>query len=577
MKRMMSALLVAAIGMLIAHGAVAMPQYVKSVPLAQVIKTPVGNVENNACTPLFIITWGADVNAIAANGNSVKTAKGSVFDNEKIGKEGLCFELVRQDNYRKQFEAYIAGKTPYLRMPLDALMLGLEVLNRDLRTVPQVIEVRSRSTGGDVFVVKDSIRQPSDLKGKVIVLQDNGLHFGFLARVLKDAGLTMQDVKIRLVEDLVGVQGNTPGAALREDSTVDAAFVISPDAALLTTPPKVKTPESFFVPGAHVLLSTKTLDHIIFDVYAVRSDHIQASKAKAEKFVHGLFMSEEQVSELFKNTSLPGYAPLIKASAEILYDSPKATDDVEGLYGDGKTLGYGANVSFFTDPKNLRGFEVMVKEIQEALMSIGMMGKKIPLAHAHWDYSRLKDGLQHAGNVVAPNFDNKVLTQLVNKKQQQGSSNEGNLFMVPVFFGIEEAKFDVNRYAPELLDVIERAAVYGGAGVDIIAYADPTNYLEQKANGATPEMLRRIRQAAKGLSAARAMSMKKAVLDLAENRGVLIDPSQFVITGLGIDRPVDGMCGQDPCMPKDDLSKEKNRRVEFRFLQVEAESTASGK
>ena len=44
------------------------------------------------------------------------------------------------------------------------------------------------------------------------------------------------------------------------------------------------------------------------------------------------------------------------------------------------------------------------------------------------------------------------------------------------------------------------------------------------------------------------------------------------VVGHGIAKPRGGLCGDDPCPPKNEREWRDNMRVEFRIIQVEAES-----
>jgi len=91
-------------------GAVAAPRYVEAPPLATVLASAkIGEV---AAGPVQvpIITWGGDMATIFANGNQARTARGSVF-----AQEQLDLSLVREDVFAKQIEAYLSGRSPYLR------------------------------------------------------------------------------------------------------------------------------------------------------------------------------------------------------------------------------------------------------------------------------------------------------------------------------------------------------------------------------------------------------------------------------------------------------------------------------
>lgn len=51
-----------------------------------------------------------------------------------------------------------------------------------------------------------------------------------------------------------------------------------------------------------------------------------------------------------------------------------------------------------------------------------------------------------------------------------------------------------------------------------------------------------------------------------------MDTAQFASIGHGIAQPSTGVCGSDPCAPKTKDEWRSNMRVEFRIIQVEAES-----
>src|SRR4029453_16631688 len=179
-----------------------------------------------------------------------------------------------------------ACRSPFLRGTMGMLGQVAEVTDRDPRTKMVVIYQLTWSAGGDALVVKGGVRQPQELRGKSIALQAYGPHVDYLAKVLRDAGLTLKDVKLRWVKDLTGTQ-ESPRAALAQ-ADIDAAMVIIPDALALTSGGKVGTGAEDSVKGARILLSTKTANRIISDVYAVRSDYFESNRADVEKFVQGL-------------------------------------------------------------------------------------------------------------------------------------------------------------------------------------------------------------------------------------------------------------------------------------------------
>ena len=174
--------------------------------------------------------------------------------------------------------------------------MATDLLSKDPRTKPIIIYQLSESAGGDALVVKAGIDSAKDLKGKTVALQAYGPHVDYLGKVLADAGLSFTDVKLKWLPDLTGTD-NTPMAALYEKD-VDAAMVIIPDALALTSGGTVGTGAEESVRGARILVSTKTANRIIADVYAVRADYLKSNRKEVEAFVHGLLKAEEAAGKL---------------------------------------------------------------------------------------------------------------------------------------------------------------------------------------------------------------------------------------------------------------------------------------
>jgi len=199
-----------------AAGAIAQGQFIQSPPLAQTVTTPVGAVAPGP-TQVPIITWGGDIATVLANGNAKATSKTSIF-----GKLGLNLRLAREDVFAKQLEAYLSGRSPYLRGTLGMLNMATEAANRDPRTKPIVIYQLTWSAGGDALVVKGSIKTTKDLRGKTVAVQAYGPHVDYLSKILADSGLTPKDVTIRWTSDLTvsdGVLSDKAAITRRTPST----------------------------------------------------------------------------------------------------------------------------------------------------------------------------------------------------------------------------------------------------------------------------------------------------------------------------------------------------------------------
>jgi len=551
---------------LFAGVAPAAPKYVQIKPMSQLIKAAVGDVKDGP-RKLPVITWGADVRSVYANGNAERTAKGSLFD-----QLGLDLQLVREDVFARQLESYLRGDTPYLRGTMGMVNMALDALGGDPRVRPVVIYQLSWSAGGDALVVKPGIKAAQDLRGKTIALQAYGPHVDYLGKLLKDAGLSFSDVNLVWLPDLTGTD-NTPTAAFYE-SNVDAALVIIPDALLLSSGGNVGTGAEGSVKGARILLSTKTANRIIADVYAVRADFLKAHPEEVQTLVHGLMKAQEAMAKLMASRAAQAedYRNAMRGAAKLLLDSPDAVEDTEAMYADAEHVDYSGNVKFFTDPQYPRGMGRLTSEIQGALAPLGLTSGRATLGHANLDYKALRSGLSRLTAAEVPRFDSAKVATVVAKKQQQGTLGDDALFDFEVFFQPNQKSFSADMYQTEFDQVIDYAFTYGGALITVEGHSDPMQYLRLKKKGASDVELRRTRQSARNLSLARAMAVRDAVIEYAARKGVPLDPTQFAVVGQGIEAPKSGVCGSDPCAPQNEQQWRDNMRVQFRIIQVEAEA-----
>jgi len=544
------------------------PKSVKSPPLARVIEAGVGEVKKTAETPLPVITWGGDMATILANGNHVTTSDGSIFS-----RNNLRFKLTRMDDFKKQVEMFVRGDTPYLRGTLGMINMAAEALNKDPRTKPIVVYQMTWSSGGDCMVVKEGINTVKDLKGKTVALQAYGPHVDYLGTILKDAGLSTKDVNVYWTKDLTGTELSPVEAFYRKD--VDAAFVIIPDGLMLTSKGTSGTGAEGSVKGAKILMSTRTANRIIADVYAVRSVYFQAEKEKVRAFVHSLLLGEQHLRNLFKDkqTRVPEFKTVVTAAAKILLDSPQATADAEALYGDCEFVGFSGNVKFFGDPNWPRNLANLTAQSQANLVSIGLLGRTVPLDQAEWNYDELRSGLAGVADIQAPKFKSEEVAKVVEKKRAAGTLGEGELFSFEIMFKPNQNTFSYEMYKDEFDKVVDLASTYGGAVIIVEGHSDPLGYLRKKRENSEEIVLKRIKQAAKNLSLTRATQVRDGIVSQAQSKGVSLDASQFTVVGHGIMQPKTGMCGSDPCPPKTKEEWESNMRVAFRIIQVEAEES----
>ncbi len=550
--------------------------YLNAKPLTDVVNISVKSCSQPNVLQIPVIAWGADTVMSLANGNATRTSSGSIFS-----EKNLDISLYRQDNFIQQVRDYMSCKTPYLRGTLGMISQANELLSQNPNTKPVIIHQLSWSSGGDALVVREGINSPSDLRGKTIVMQAYGPHVDYALKVISDAGIDPSDVEFRYVKDLLEIDDNSvsPAMAFRNDSSIDAAFVILPDALALTSDGNVGTGAEDSVLGAKILFSTKTANRIITDVYAVRSDYLQVNRDSVNDFVHGLLIAQEQLENTMKLKS-GNYDEILSASADLLLDDREAKEDVIAMYGDADLMGYPQNVDFFGNSNSARNFERLVTEVQKSLLDLGMVSKITSLDHAKWDYAKLALGLKNTSGVEVPRFESAVVQKVVESRTRQGSSEEGVLFRFEIYFDANQNAFPVARYQEESARVVDLASTYGGAILSIEGHSDPLGYLRKKKSGDSAKVLSAVSQSAKNLSYSRANAVKDMLISYASQQGITLDSSQFGIVGHGVSQPNTPNCTLDSsgdislsCAPANEAEWNRTRRVVFKIIQVEAESS----
>lgn len=579
--------------------------YVAAPPLSQAIKTPVQACGSFREWLVHMIAWGGDMDSIYANGNTEVTAAGSIFD-----KEGLKIRLKREDRLEQQLADYLSCKTPFLRGTLGMVTMASDLLNADPRTAPVIIYKMTDSEGGDVLVGRDNVKSPQDLNGKKIALQAYGPHVEYFA-TLKPLGIDLTKVELKWVRDITeNPKDKTsvfPAKALRDDKTVDAVFVISPDADALTGGAnKVGTGAEDSVKGAHKILSTTTCNTCIVDVYVVRRDFYDANQQAVQKFVHGLMLAQESTAKLMneKATQKKAYDEWIKASGKMLLDNADGVADTEGLWSGARFAGWKGNVKFFTDDNYPRNFAKTAAEIGAAFGPAGLklITKPASLTPAFMlglDYAKLSDGILDKGGVEASRFNKQAVEAIIRDRQQKDTLDEGKLFGFAVRFKANMKDVDASLYTNEFDKVIGLTSTYGGALLTIEGNSDTQEYLVRKcgvitvtedgqakkkldpkcASGTgTPDVLSKIKQQAKNLTLERANAVRDALIVYAKGKGVTLDPNQFATVGNGFGKPnlpgcraSGGEVGPD-CLPPTEDAWNGMRRVEFSVVSVEAES-----
>ncbi|MEM9445856.1 MAG: ABC transporter substrate-binding protein [Verrucomicrobiota bacterium] len=550
----------------------------------------------SSSSPLLVpmITWAPDGVTVHANAGTKPNPNSSLA--RAIGRP---VELKLIDDFDKQVENYVTGKSAFLRGTADMIALVADALKqKDPGLEPIVFLQLSTSTGADGFVGKD-IDKLKDLKGKTIVAQLNGPHLSLIGNMLSDAGLSSKDVTIKFVPEITTPPNWSPGQAaldpanaFRNDESLSGAACIYPDILALTAGGTVGTGLEGTVKGAKPLFTTKTASNVIFDVYAVRKDFLDNNKELVEAFRSEHLKQQEfflkELANIAKKSQadksrVSSFKKLSKPLAGIfLQDESAVSDFILWVGVDAQLAGVTGNERFF-DTKNPVSFTATTNRIQDFFLDLGLIGNKSILS-----YHLPSKETAVASTELAKPKQAFASTQAVRQAAESAGAN--TLYTYTFTFPAQIAEIDWRDYAQVFATIHETVSRYGGAIVQLRGHADNFFYnfvrAKMKQNQSTYERripgtdqfqklplpkIEQILNDAQTLSYARAFSVKKAYAAyVRENLNLSpeeVDLSRFDVKGMSV---------KDPLItsPKTPQERAQNMRGEMFIISAESEIPA---
>lgn len=220
-----------------------------------------------------IVSFHGYAPALVANGQSLTTQPGSLYD-----KEGLNVEFVIQDDIPTLATIFEAGTAQCAWRTSDFWAQEQPNLRNSGHDAKAVMIV-DNTRGADAIIAKDpSIRSVEDLAGKKLALLQFTPSHGMSIDAIDNSSLSarkkqsVEYVFIAAEDGLAGVR-----AAL-ESGNVDAAALWDPDLSLALRATK-----------GHVVYSTKTASNLIFDVMVCDQRVLNDPQGReaVQKFVNG--------------------------------------------------------------------------------------------------------------------------------------------------------------------------------------------------------------------------------------------------------------------------------------------------
>ena len=220
-----------------------------------------------------IVSFHGYAPALVANGQSLKTQPGSLFD-----KEGLNVEFVIQDDIPTLSTIFEAGTAQCAWRTSDFWAQeqpNLRNSGHDGRAVMIVDNTR----GADAIIARDpSIRTVEDLAGKKVAMLQFTPSHGMTIDAVDNSSLSARR-KQSIEYVFIGAEEGTAGVrAALESGNVDAAALWDPDLSLALRATR-----------GHVVYSTRTASNLIFDVIVCDKRVLGSDEGAAavQKLVNG--------------------------------------------------------------------------------------------------------------------------------------------------------------------------------------------------------------------------------------------------------------------------------------------------
>jgi NitT/TauT family transport system substrate-binding protein len=443
-------------------------------------------------------------------------------------------ELTLIDDPVAMRDAYAAGNVHIGWATLDMLPLFMEALHKDSRVMPRVYQQVDWSNGGDGIVVRDSVKNVADLRGKTIVLAQNSPSHFFALNALINGGVQPAEVSFKFTQDAFQA-----AAAFNADKKIAGAVSWSPDIYNLA---KVK--------GNRMLVSTTTANKLIADVWFARADFAKDNADIVEGLVRGIFDGMEALKDQANKTSA---AKLMAAG----YSIPES--DALSMQGDAHSTNWAENQDFFLNQNNPTNFERTWNTAYYLYKRIGAVSQKTEFDQV-MDFTVLQT-LGKEAKYSSQKNEYAVQFTPATAAAIQGESDE--ILTKTVVIHFYPNSWDLSKKTTEPVDgkdvdklydpngpfVVEEigkmAGQFGAARIVIEGHTDSS------MKDRVPE------SSVQELSANRANAVKEAIL----KKFPTLQPNQFTVSGMGWGRPAD---------PGDPFNHAKNRRVEVKVYPLES-------
>ncbi|MDV7144136.1 hypothetical protein R3X27_15720 [Tropicimonas sp. TH_r6] len=467
------------------------------------------------------------------------------------GGDGFEIEVRTYPSFEAQLADYLACETPFMRVTHAQMSHISDLTEPNPATAMVPIFFYGWSNGADAVISRGHTKV-SELSG---------------AQIVTDAARL--DLALQLGQDVDTFPSITvsedPAGSFASNSALDFAIVSAPQAEILTAG-GVGTGAEGSVDGAREVLTTTSANRVIGHMLVVRKDFYDANPEITRATVRALLKAEE----IFREDAKKQVVDFERASEMVLGDAA-LEDQMMTLWRGVETVGLAGLVDW-GDPASARSFRTLINAGQTAMVAAGLRDAAVALNDPEIDFASLGDDIWDKRRTQTSGFDQDAATAAI-----QAMSNEdiddSTIASVTILFEPQQAVFPVSQYQDAFEEALEKSRIYAGAVLSIEAHSSYLGYLRGVLkSGWEPPKQKRELASLRNISTARALSVRDALLETAEQIGYTIDKSQITIDGRGIEDPLGGFCNDLPCPPKTEEEWKASRRVIFRVIGMESEA-----
>jgi NitT/TauT family transport system substrate-binding protein len=258
-------------------------------------------------------------------------------------EEGLKFDLQIFGSTGDYNSAFLSNQLDSIS-PVSSEAVLIKSNGKDFK----IVLVQDNSVGGDGILARNSIASVADFKGQKVAVDTSGVSYFFLLQVLKEAGLSKDDI----------IAINT------EASAAAAAFQSNNVDIAVTYAPYLKQAADAVKDGRIIYDSSK-MPTAISDLYLFDTAYIEANPKAVQAFVNGTMKGLKYFQENQEEGITISAAALEMEPADL-------SADLKGVELPDKA----ANLAMLAQPDSDRYLAKTLEEIADFLLAEGQIEAK---------------------------------------------------------------------------------------------------------------------------------------------------------------------------------------------------------